>query len=151
LWLLAIRPSDPGPAVLSAITRLEAAGALSLNLSGLDEDSVGEIARDILGSPPDPALRRVLNGVHGQPFLLVELLRGLSEDGLVRIEGGLAVAPSKHVPTRFGDSVARHLSTLSPQARGAARMAAVLGTAPLCGGAVGLHRTPRRRAHVGRG
>jgi DNA-binding CsgD family transcriptional regulator len=127
LWLLAVRSSDPGPAVMSAITRLEAAGALSLNLSGLDEDAVGEIARDILGAPPDPALRRVLNGVHGQPFLLVELLRGLSEDGLVRIEDGLAAAAAKHVPTRFADSVARHLSTLSPAARDAARMAAVLG------------------------
>jgi DNA-binding CsgD family transcriptional regulator len=127
LWLLAIRSSDPGPAVLSAITRLEAAGALSLNLSGLDEDAVGEIARDILGAPPDPALRSMLNGVHGQPFLLVELLRGLSEDGLVKIEDGLAGAPAKHVPTRFGDSVARHLSTLSPEARAAVRMAAVLG------------------------
>ena len=127
LWLLAIRSSDPGPAVLSAIARLEAAGALSLNLPGLDEDAVGEITRDILGAPPDPALRKVLNGVHGQPFLLVELLRGLSEDGLVKIEDGLAAAPAKHVPARFGDSVARHLSTLSPEARAAARMAAVLG------------------------
>jgi len=127
LWLLAIRSSDPGQAVLSAIARLEAAGALSLNLPGLDEDAVGEITRDILGAPPDPALRRALNGVHGQPFLLVELLRGLSEDGLVKIEDGLAAAPAKHVPTRFGDSVARHLSTLSPEARAAARMAAVLG------------------------
>jgi DNA-binding CsgD family transcriptional regulator len=127
LWLLAIRSSDPGPAVLSAIARLEAAGALSLNLPGLDEDAVGEITRDILGAPPDPALRKVLNGVHGQPFLLVELLRGLSEDGLVKIEDGHAAAPAKHVPARFGDSVARHLSTLSPEARAAARMAAVLG------------------------
>src|SRR6204780_4496409 len=92
LWLLAIRSGDPGPAVLSAISRLEAAGALSLNLPGLDQDAVGEIARDILGAPPDPALRRVLNGVHGQPFLLVELLRGLSEDGLAKIVDGLAAA-----------------------------------------------------------
>jgi DNA-binding CsgD family transcriptional regulator len=127
LWLLAIRSSDPGPAVLSAIARLEAAGALSLDLPGLDEDAVGEITRDILGAPPDPALRKTLNGVHGQPFLLVELLRGLSEDGMVKIEDGLAAAPAKHVPARFGDSVARHLSTLSPEARAAARMAAVLG------------------------
>jgi DNA-binding CsgD family transcriptional regulator len=127
LWLLAARSSDRGAGVLSAIALLEAAGALSLNLSGLDEVAVGEITRDILGAPPDPALRTVLNGVHGQPFLLVELLRGLSEDGSVRIDGGLATAPAKHVPTRFGESVATHLSTLSPQARAAARMAAVLG------------------------
>src|SRR6204780_4064367 len=117
LWLLAVRSSDSGSAVLSAITRLEGAGAFSPNPPGLDEDAVGEIARDILGAPPDPALRKVLSGVHGQPFLLVELLRGLSEDGLVKIENGLAVAPSKHVPARFADSVAWHLSSLRAEAR----------------------------------
>src|SRR6202034_1270906 len=41
LWLLAFRSSDPGPAVLSAIARLEAAGALSLNPPGLDEGALG--------------------------------------------------------------------------------------------------------------
>jgi predicted ATPase len=151
LWLLAIRSSDPGPAVRSAIARLEAAGALSLNLSGLDEGAVGEIARDVLGAPPDPALRRVLSGVHGQPFLLVELLRGLSEDGLVRVENGLATADAKHISTRFADSVARHLSTLSAEARAAARMAAVLGRRLSVEELSAFTGRPRRRAHAGRG
>jgi DNA-binding CsgD family transcriptional regulator len=127
LWLLAIRAGDLGPAARSAITRLEAAGALSLNLSGLDDNAVGEIAADILGAPPDPALRRALDGVHGQPFLLVELLRGLSEEGLVTIKGSVASATTRRISTRFAGSVSRHLSTLSDAARDAARMAVVLG------------------------
>jgi DNA-binding NarL/FixJ family response regulator len=127
LWLLAIRANDLGQAALSAVARLEAAGALSLSLAGLDDDAVGEIAEDILGAPPDPALRQAMTGVHGQPFLLVELLRGLSEENLVTIEGGLARATAGHVSTRFAGSVSRHLSTLSEPARDAARMAVVLG------------------------
>jgi DNA-binding NarL/FixJ family response regulator len=127
LWLFAIRANDLGPTARSAITRLAAAGAQSLNLSPLDGDAVSEIAADILGAPPDADLRRALDGVHGQPFLLVELLRGLSEEGLVTVEDGLAGATTQHLSTRFADSVSRQLSTLSDAARDAARMAVVLG------------------------
>jgi DNA-binding CsgD family transcriptional regulator len=127
LWLFAIRADDLGPTARSAIERLEAAGALSLNLSRLNDDAVSEIAADILGAPPDPGLRRALDGVHGQPFLLVELLRGLSEEGLVTVNGGAASATTRHISTRFADSVSRQLSTLSDAARDVARMAVVLG------------------------
>ncbi len=127
LWLLAARSNDLTFAARSAFARLEAGGALPLTVGALDDTAVSALTRDVLGAPPDPALATVLKGVQGQPFLLVELLHGLADEGLVTIEDGLARASAGHISPRFSDSVTQHLSTLTEAARDVVRMSVVLG------------------------
>jgi hypothetical protein len=109
------------------MSRLEAAGALRVTLGPLDQATVADIAADLLGAMPDPALRKVLDGVKGQPFLLAELLRGLHDEKLVAVDGGIARLTGAHLPLRFLDSVNHHLARLSDGARDALQMASVLG------------------------
>jgi DNA-binding CsgD family transcriptional regulator len=127
LWLLAFRDNDLTFAARSAVTRVAAAQARSLTLGALDDAAVAAVARDILGAPPDPALAAFLSGVRGQPFLLVELVHALSDEGVVAIDGGLARAAAGPISARFSDSVTRYLSSLSEAARDVARMSVVLG------------------------
>ncbi|MGH3164319.1 MAG: ATP-binding protein, partial [Trebonia sp.] len=127
LWLLAVRSGDLSPAVRTALSRLEAAGALQVTLGALDEAAVADVAADLLGGAPDPGLLRDLARVQGHPFLLTELLRGLREERLVEIEGGTARLTGPALPLRLRDSVDYQLAHLSAGARDALQMAAVLG------------------------
>jgi DNA-binding NarL/FixJ family response regulator len=126
LWLLAARSGElPGPA--GAVVSRLAANAVRLTLPPLDESAVADVAQDILGGVPDAALLDVLAGVRGQPFLLTELLRGLGEEKLVAVDGGIARLTGTRMPLRFVDSVSQQLGRLSASARDAVQMACVLG------------------------
>jgi len=127
LWLLAIRSGDWAGSVSSALARLEAAGAVTIALSPLDQGAVADVAADLLGGAPDSSLLDVLAGVQGQPFLLTELLRGLRDERLVAVDGGIARLTGTRMPLRFLDSVDQQLARLSDGARDALEMASVLG------------------------
>jgi DNA-binding CsgD family transcriptional regulator len=127
LWLLAVRSGELAAAARAALARLEAAGALTITLSPLGSTAVADLAQDLLGGVPDPALLKVLAGVRGQPFLLTELLRGLREEKLAEVDGGIARLAGTRIPLRFVDSVNDQLGRLSAGARDALQMACVLG------------------------
>jgi DNA-binding CsgD family transcriptional regulator len=127
LWLIAVRSGEPTAAEHSARSALETADTLSVPLGPLDEAGVAAVAEDLLGGVPDSALLTALAGVHGHPFLLTELLRGLREERLVAVGDGSARLIGTGLPVRFRDSVGCHLARLSAGARDALRLAAVLG------------------------
>ena len=127
-WLLATRPGEQPDAAQDAVARLESAGASEIRLGPLDETAVAQIARELLGGEPDTALREVLGRVDGQPFLLTELLRGLTAEHLVTVDGGTArLDAGVRLPRRLVDSVVGQLARLTPPARDAVEMASVLG------------------------
>jgi DNA-binding NarL/FixJ family response regulator len=127
LWMLAARTGDLAPAASTAVHRLEAASALKITLNPLDRTAVADVAEDLLGGVPDPSLLKALEGVRGQPFLLLELLRGLHQERLVEVDSGIARLTGTRIPLRFVDSVNRQLAHLSPGSRDALQMACVLG------------------------
>jgi DNA-binding NarL/FixJ family response regulator len=127
LWLIAVRSGELAATEHSARSRLETADTLSITLGPLDEAGVAAVAEDLLGGVPDAALLTALAGVHGQPFLLTELLRGLREEGLVAVSDGSARLVGTGLPVRFRDSVGYHLARLSAGARDALQLASVLG------------------------
>ena len=127
LWVLAGRPSELATPARAALERIAATGTLEIDLTPLDRDAVTLIAGDMLGGAPDSALSTVLAGVHGHPFLLTELLRGLREEKLVDVSGGFARLVGNRIPLRFVDSVNVQLGRLSADARDAVQMACVLG------------------------
>jgi len=76
---------------------------------------------------PDPGLLELAGRAHGSPFLLVELLRGLQEDALVRTDCGHATLVEARLPARVTESMRERLSRLPESARQAALVASVLG------------------------
>ncbi|HWN62631.1 MAG TPA: LuxR C-terminal-related transcriptional regulator, partial [Streptosporangiaceae bacterium] len=89
--------------------------------------AVAEVTQDVVGGIPDPSLLSAVSGVQGQPFLLVQLLRGLVEDKLVEVNDGIATLTRTQIPHRFLDSVGEQLGRLPSEARDALQMASVLG------------------------
>jgi DNA-binding CsgD family transcriptional regulator len=75
----------------------------------------------------DTALVDLAATAHGVPFLLIELLRGLLDEGLVQIDGGHAVLVEARLPSRVRDSMRERLERLTAPARSAALAASVLG------------------------
>lgn len=127
LWLVAARSGELTPPVRAAMSRLEADDAIKMTLNRLDDAAVAKVTQDLLGGAPDLSLLGALGGVQGQPFLLVQLLRGLLEDKLVEVDNGIATLTRTQIPHRFVDSVGEQLERLPAEARDALQMASVLG------------------------
>jgi DNA-binding CsgD family transcriptional regulator len=127
LWLLALRTGESAPEIRIAVRRLEAAGAHTLALAPLGSGAVEEVGLDLLGGRPDAGLRQIIQRAGGHPFLLVELLDGLREEGLVTVDGGQASLSSTQIPRRLLDSIGDQLGRLSAGTRYLLQLAAVLG------------------------
>jgi len=126
-WVLACRPEQGSPQLRSAIESLERNGAEKIILGPLDQTGVAQVAADVLRAEPDAAVLKMAERAGGSPFFLVELLSGLREDGLVRIEAGRAVLADSRLPRRLNESMLRRLGRVSDSARHVATVAAALG------------------------
>jgi DNA-binding CsgD family transcriptional regulator len=96
-------------------------------LGPLDRDAIVQLTEDILDVRPGPSLMQLVEQVGGSPFLLVETLRGLREEDLLRVEHGQAVTTADRLPARVRDDMHERLDAVTPEARRVARAAAVLG------------------------
>ncbi len=121
-WVLALRPGQGSPQVRSAVEFLERGGAVKIALGPLDHAGVAQMAADILGAEPE--LLKMAERPAGSPFLLVELLSGLREEGLVRVESGHAELVEWRLPHRVSQSMRLRLERMSDSARQVATVAA---------------------------
>src|SRR6266567_2814446 len=127
VWIAAYRTGQASALLLRTVAELEEANATRLVLDPLDEDSVGQIITDVMSAPAGVTLAEIAENAHGVPFLLIELLRGLLEEGLVRIDRAQAVLVEARLPARVGDSMRERLDRVPAAARHAAVAASVLG------------------------
>jgi DNA-binding CsgD family transcriptional regulator/tetratricopeptide (TPR) repeat protein len=128
-WVLAMRP-DQGPGQLrSAIESLREEGAESLVLEPLSQAAVAQVARDVMRAEPAENLLRMAGEAGGSPFLLVELLEGLREEQLVRVDSGRATLTDYRLPDRVSTSMRERLTRMSESARQVATVAGSLGRA----------------------
>jgi DNA-binding CsgD family transcriptional regulator len=126
-WVLAMRP-DQGPGQhRSAVEYLADEGAKRLVLEPLSQAAVAQLARDAMRAEPDETLLRVAGEAGGNPFLLVELLEGLRQEGLVRVDSGRATLTDYRVPDRVSTSMRERLARMSESARELATVAGSLG------------------------
>jgi DNA-binding CsgD family transcriptional regulator len=126
-WVLAMRP-DQGPTRLQrAVDQLLWEGAERVVLDPLDAVAVAQVAADVVGAEPDQALLRMADGAGGNPFLLVELLLGLQQEHLLRIDSGQATPIEGRLPKRVSTGMAERLARMSESARQVAAVAASLG------------------------
>ncbi|MCW2994563.1 MAG: putative regulatory protein [Conexibacter sp.] len=123
LWLLAVRPGGEDVTV----GHLQASGAQTLALGALDPGAVAEVAADVLGGVADDEIMSLTRDIETSPFLLIELLRGLRDEGQVIVEDGRASLVDHRLPRRFRDTVVQRVLDLSDGARELIQMASVLG------------------------
>jgi DNA-binding CsgD family transcriptional regulator len=126
-WLVAFRPGQEPPHLRNALDFLERRGAAKVVLGPLDQTGVAQVAADILGAEPDGELLKMAERAAGSPFLLVELLSGLREEDLVRVESGQAQLVEWRLPNRVSQSMRLRMERLSDLARQVATVAAALG------------------------
>ena len=127
LWLFVVRTGELPPHAQLAVARIREDDVDILTLSRLSEDAVGEVTRDVLGGEADDRLRGFIDRVGGQPLWLVDLLRGLRDEGIVRVDAGVARLVGDTIPRRLLESVSDQLARLSVAAREGLQRASVLG------------------------
>jgi DNA-binding CsgD family transcriptional regulator len=126
-WVLAMRP-DQGPELLrSTVELLGDEGAEKLVLEPLSQAAVAQVAGDVMHAEPDETLLRMAAQAGGNPFLLVELLQGLRQEKLVRVDSGRATVTAYRLPDRVRTSMRERLAGMSEPARRVATVAASLG------------------------
>jgi DNA-binding CsgD family transcriptional regulator len=124
-----LRPS-PRPTELDLLLDdVEASGATFLGLEPLAPSDVDELVHAEIGLPAGPDLGQVISQAGGNPLWVVEILRSLSADGRLDLEGGSAEVTTAGLPHSFRQLVLRRLRYLPDATLAVLRVAAVLGDA----------------------
>ncbi|KOV67540.1 LuxR C-terminal-related transcriptional regulator [Streptomyces sp. MMG1121] len=148
LWLLAFTPDSaatPYESVAACLGKLR--GRLPVEhlreLEPLSGEELGRLVADCAGAAPEPSLLALVESVNDTPRAVIELVRGLVEDGDLCVvdgtsrlqpgsagsaPGGAVVCLPAPVPKRFSALVQRDLRSLSEFTIKALRLAAVLGS-----------------------
>ncbi len=84
-WVIALRPPREATPLVHALERLKQDGARTIVLGPLEEDALVRLAADMLTARPDDSILRQLADADGSPFLVVETLLGLQEEGRIRV------------------------------------------------------------------
>jgi DNA-binding CsgD family transcriptional regulator/tetratricopeptide (TPR) repeat protein len=114
--------------VQSVRTVLRDAGAHEIVVPPLDRSASQALLAHCLDAFPGPGIARLAEGAAGNPLLLITLVEGLHREGRISRTGAVADVESDVLPRSLAGQVLRTLSTLSRDARGLLRLAAVLGS-----------------------
>ncbi len=126
-WILAFRPDQGCTQLLGAIEHLDHSDAERVVLGPLDDAAVAQVAEDVIDAEPGDALLDLVEGAHGSPFVLMELLSGLRDEDLIRVVAGQAELVEARLPRRVGVTMRERLRGVSAPAREAVTVAASLG------------------------
>jgi DNA-binding CsgD family transcriptional regulator/tetratricopeptide (TPR) repeat protein len=127
VWILSRTTGHTASGMDRLYEVLQRDGATRLVLEPLAERAVAEIIGDVLGAAPSPELLALTGATGGNPFMLVELLHGLGEEGAVAIGDGKVQLVSRRLPRRVREIARDRLGRLSPHTRHLLQVAAILG------------------------
>lgn len=82
MWMFAFRANEGSAEIRRAVKDLQREGAERLVLEPLPEEAVAQVARDVMQAEPEASVLEIARGARGSPFVLVELLSGLRQEGL---------------------------------------------------------------------
>jgi DNA-binding NarL/FixJ family response regulator len=123
--VVAARPPRPGTPFARALTDWSDGGTVQvMELGGLSEDEVGELAVTVLGAATGPTLARILAEAEGNPFLVVATLEA-AQHRLQHRAGSVDVDPGTSL--RPGSVVECRIDELELEVRRVVQLAAVLG------------------------
>ena len=126
LWVLTARTGAGGPAVRETLSVLQRANAAFLRVAAVSPGAVADMVSDAVRANADESLLNLAAKAHGNPFLVMELVGGLGEEGRLNVSGGRAVATGDALPRRLGAGMQQRLDLLSEGASEVVRVAAVL-------------------------
>jgi DNA-binding CsgD family transcriptional regulator len=106
---------------------LEHGGAARTRLRPLADRAQLAVMTDVLGAVPDAGLVERAGCADGNPFMLTEFLRGLLDEGALKIAEGRASLISRKVPRRFEAIMRTRLNRLAPRTRQLLETGAILG------------------------
>lgn len=127
LWLVTARERIADATTRAGLQRLRRSATTRITLPPLAADAVSEVVADAVGARPDRSLLAAAGRAEGLPLLLVEMLNGLREHGLLTVEDGLARVGDEVVTADFADLICERLGGTSPTAQQLVRVAALLG------------------------
>jgi DNA-binding CsgD family transcriptional regulator len=126
-WLVALRAPRESTPLVRTLEQLRQEGAQTIVLGPLDDDAVGRLAAEVLGARPDQSILEQLAEAGGSPFLVVETILGLQEEGKIRIVDGRAEHIDGERPRRVSEKMRERLGRLSDEASDAVTVAGSLG------------------------
>ena len=126
LWVLTARTGAGGPAIQETLSLLQRANATVMRLAAMTPDAVADMVQDAVRAKADVSLLNLAAKAHGNPFLVSELLGGLSEEERLTVNGGRAAATGYALPRRLGVGMQQRLDLLSDTASEVVRVASVL-------------------------
>jgi ATP/maltotriose-dependent transcriptional regulator MalT len=126
LWVLTTRAGAGGAAVQETLAVLRRANATHVHLAAMPPSAVADMVADAVRAKVDGSLLSLAAKAHGNPFLVMELVGGLHEEGRLDVSGGRAVATGGSLPRRLGASMQQRLELLSDDASEVVRVASVL-------------------------
>lgn len=125
-WVFATRSGAYGPEHRRFLVNLREFASI-IDLSSLDVDAVDAMARDVLGAAPGPKVEAAIRKTGGSPLLILELLRGMEEEGLLQPSRGMVDLEKEAVPARYGASVRERIAALHTDARRIAQIGSLFG------------------------
>jgi len=123
-----MRPTPRPPALDRLVEIVRSGNGHHIRLDALDEVDVHALASALIGAAPSHALRRRLGATAGNPLYVTELIRGLDDEHLLRIEAGVADVVGGDTPAGLNGTIVRRLSWLAPETNELLRLASLLGT-----------------------
>ena len=126
--VVSLRPAPRSPLLDRTIDSLVDSGGHHVRLGALGEVDLQALSAAITGAAPGPELRARLRSTGGNPLFVSELLRSYDEEGLLRIDSGIAEVPRSVTPSGLNETLVRRLSWLAVETRELLRLASLLGT-----------------------
>jgi DNA-binding CsgD family transcriptional regulator/tetratricopeptide (TPR) repeat protein len=126
-WILAFRPNQGVAHVQQTKAELIDGGADHIKLGPLNRDAVALVVADVLGAQPDQELLHKTERMKGNPFLLVEFLRGLQDDSVLKYDSGRAILVAGEQPGHLSEGIRGRLTRLSSVSARVATFASSLG------------------------
>ncbi len=125
--LVSLRPEPRTPNLDRLVELLLSKGGVHVPLTPLTQEAVHGIAEAAVGASIGVHLGAQLDGARGNPLFVLELLRALSEDGAITIEGGIAETRPSSLPSSLRLTLLRRVSSLAPATLEMLRAASILG------------------------
>ena len=127
VWIVALRPDGASGALPAVVEHLRQLGSYGVDLGPLGTEAIEHVLADLLGAEADQNLSALAASADGNPFLLVEMLRGLRDEGRLRFDAERVHLVGTQLPARLWQSMQVRLGYRSAAAQQLAGVAAVLG------------------------
>lgn len=125
---MSLRPYPRRPQLDRVVSDLIAADAAHIGLGALGRQAVSDLTADVAGAPAGPALAAHLGRTGGNPLFVIEVLRGLRDEGALVVAGGHVEVDLPALPATVQAAIRRRTGFLPSATLEVLKVASVLGT-----------------------